>query len=140
MSGLILSPILLILFHLPEEEMATVLRMEQETVKMNVRKKNCNVSIIFNRYFSAGPTPNRPRQQWPLCEWSLDATFLIQHVQCISCFLHPRCIFCLPRLSNIKNSYFSVQIMEIIDDHDDSTGTSALIYAVHRYVITPISS
>jgi len=30
--------------------------------------------------------------------------------------------------------------MEIVDDYDISTGTSALIYAVHPYVITPISS
>jgi len=30
--------------------------------------------------------------------------------------------------------------MEIIDDYDDYTSTSALIYAVHRYNITPISS
>jgi hypothetical protein len=30
--------------------------------------------------------------------------------------------------------------MEIIDDYDDFTGTSVLIYAVHRYVTTPIGS
>jgi len=30
--------------------------------------------------------------------------------------------------------------MEIVDDYDDSTGTLALTYAVHRYMINPIGS